>query len=136
MKYKSKRLWIDREHTKYSTVYLFDTLKGMREWDKNFQIENFQNDSRYFYGKNIRYTSYTKDKKEMNPDSSIILLCEPYAGRNTVAHEIMHAVLWAFNHRPTTKRYPIVIKNVDQEEVLLQQHSYMMKQFYSWFDKF
>lgn len=54
---------------------------------------------------------------------------------SVVVHELLHAVLFSHKHSLRKKQYPIVIKNMKEEEVILHNHSYTCYQFYTWYWK-
>lgn len=84
-------------------------------------------------GVSLHYEIYCGRK--VKNDTGKVLLSLQDCGAGLVSHELLHAVLWAYKHKRSKKQYPIVIKNMNEEEKILQNHTYAVKQFYNWYWK-
>jgi len=96
-------------------------------------------------GVHLGYTRYGPNGDgtyTLHPESGTVLLYFGSCGAGVVSHEFMHAVLWAVTHQKSgddpedyCEHYPIIIDNMDQEEVLLHNLTYAVRQFYNWLYK-
>jgi hypothetical protein len=82
-------------------------------------------------GVSLHYENRVNGKCQ--PETGTVLLCLDHCGAGVVSHEFLHAVLWAYKHRKNKKQYPIIIKNMREEEDILQNHTFAVTQFYNWY---
>jgi hypothetical protein len=66
-------------------------------------------------------------------DTGRVLLSEENCGAGVVAHELMHAVLWAYSHRKRKEQFPLIITGMAMEEELLHSLTAALKQFYPFY---
>lgn len=150
---KKKVIYLNTENTKYCVVELYKTLKEMQlaykercPHDKShFKVlgvhqayEKFkapknipmpkEGDSRKYYEVNI-------SKVKIAPETGTVFLNLKHCGAGVVSHELMHAVLWAYKHKKMKKQYPIIIKNLKEEELILRYHTLAVQEFYRWYWK-
>lgn len=71
--------------------------------------------------------------KALKGETGTVFLSVEDCGAGIISHEFMHAVLWAYKHTKNKKQYPIVIKNMKEEEVILHNHTFVVQQFYKWY---
>jgi len=132
MKYRRKKIWLNTRKTKYCIVKLYDHKKEMQCAYKEFTRDR---KSSKVKGASCHYSKLTYRPYKLSPEVGTVFLCREYCGAAIVAHEFMHAVMWAYRHTRYKKQYPFVIKSMREEEVLLHNHSYAVMQFYVWYWK-
>lgn len=132
-KYFTKKIYLNTEKTKYCSVKLFFRAEDMRrEYQRMSSKKEYIND---LNGAHIAYVVYDCKGKQsvLTGETGLIFL---HAGRCTagvVSHEFGHAVLWAGNH--PDKEYPIIINNMEEEELLLGNQTIAVINFYKWYWK-
>jgi len=140
MNYLRKKIWLNEKQSKYCWVKLFADKKEMQQYYYDYDKKGGLIDGNHFKVKGVSLHYRRIQNKRSHPETGTVLLCFQECGAGVVAHELMHAVLWARGHHQNKKQYPIVIKNMQQEETLLHNHTYAIKQFYNWYwdveDKF
>jgi hypothetical protein len=134
--YRQKKIWTDKKKGKYCIVKLFKTKIDMQ----NAYKDRCPSDTQHYRCLGA-HNAYEKVKVEsdgemttMNETGTVFLNLE-FCGAGIVSHELMHAVLWAHGHKKNKKQYPIVIKNMKQEEAILQNHTIAVIDFYKWYWK-
>ena len=134
MKYV-KKVYLNTEKTKYCIVELYTTRKEMRVAYNKHPSNNAKGSK--ILGAHCGYEKYrsTQPRWGVLPETGTVFLSLENCGAGVVAHEIMHAVLWAWKHKRLKNQYPIVIKNMNEEEKILHNHSYAVMQFYRWYWK-
>lgn len=141
---RKKRIYLNEERIKYCDVFLFKTKAQMTK----FYIKRGTKDKDHASagGVHLAQTWFTlKNKKfkgsknrkhyDFAHKTGEVLLNLQYCGAGVVSHEFMHAVLWARNHHEKKRQFPIVIKNMDDEEKILYNLTSAVKQFYLWYWK-
>lgn len=132
---KTKRVYLNLKKTKYCQVYLFKTKKQMQ----SFYAKHAPKDKNHYkvLGVSIHRDYYKKEKGRWKilPRTGEVLLSLENCGAAVVAHELMHATIWAFRHNGKNKQYPFVIESMNEEEKLLHAHSQAVMQFYNWYWK-
>lgn len=129
-----KKIWMNEGHTKYRIVKLFKSKLLMQQAYKDFKGR----DKNHYKvsGVHCGYVllKYDRNKKEtVSNETGTVFLNVGECGAGIVAHELAHAVLWAHRHNKNKNQYPIVIKNMDDEEEILYHLTYAIRQFYTWF---
>lgn len=132
-KYKRKKIWLTTDKTKYCTVLLFNTRKEMREYFSEYCKRTNQRDYDNILGASLHFEKYINGN--ITKETGKVLLSLQDCGAGVVSHELLHATLWAYKHRRNKKRYPFIIKSHNEEERVLQNHTYAVKQFYNWYWK-
>lgn len=133
---KSKRIWLNFPHKKYCQVILYEKKFEMQ---KDYARYSPQDGNHYktlgvHHGFDKLIIEPGK-KAKLSPQTGIVRLCLEHCGAGVVSHEFMHAVLWANGHKRYKKQYPIVIKNMKEEEKILHNLTYAVRQFYEWYWK-
>jgi hypothetical protein len=136
MNFLKKIIYLNKEHTKFCRVILFKDKKEMQRTYKRLRPK----DTYHFktLGVHWPYTLLEIDKNKntrLSKETGTVLLSYKNCGAGIVTHELMHAVLWSWRHHKNKEQYPITIKNMKEEEDILQCHTYAVKQFYNWFFK-
>ena len=124
------RIYLNRNKKKWCIVQLY-----------NFKYDMQQDYVKYCKERGQEYnpvkgasTHYWKSKgKLLSGETGTVFLSVEDSGAGVVTHELMHATLFANQHNETKTHYPIVIKNMRQEETILHNHTYAVIQFYNWF---
>lgn len=132
---KRKKIYLNYKKTKYSEAVLFSTLKELRAYYK--KVSPRDNKHNKVMGVSTHWDIYKKvgNRWKITPKVGEILLCVKHCGASIATHEVMHAVLWAWKHSSKKIQYPIVIKNMKQEEEILHNYSYAVRQLYNWYWK-
>lgn len=127
---KKKKLFLNVRKTRYCWVKVYDSAENMREAAKKSTSQNV-NDA---VGLHEAYRRFHKGK--FVPETGIIYLNTKWMGAGVVDHEIMHAIFWAWKNNKDKKQYPIVINNMKQEENILQNLTFAIRQYWLWYFKF
>lgn len=133
---RHKKFYFDKSKKRYVRIYLFKTVKEMQDFHKKLQPGIHSN--RY---KNLGVSIHRVYEKQKGksmvyvPKTGDVLLNLNYCGAGVVSHELMHATLWAWKHKPTKKQYPIVIRSMKEEEEILHDFTYLTRHFYDWYWK-
>jgi hypothetical protein len=131
--YKKKKIWLNGKKTKYCFVKLFKCKKDMQaEYRKESPHDDLHDKT---LGVSLHRVYVDAKSLKMTPCTGIVLLSVENCGAGVACHEIMHAVLWAHKHSKNKKQHPIFIKSMDEEEEILHNFSYAIRQFYNWFYK-
>lgn len=134
--YKRKRIYLNKKKTRYCTVKLYaDKLQMQNDLKKNLsgKLDYYK-----CLGLHHAYTRLLIKKNgtvNLIPETGTVYLCLQHCGAGIVSHEFLHAVLWAWKHKRNKKQYPIVIKNMKQEEEVLHNHTDAVSHFYDWYWK-
>jgi hypothetical protein len=72
-------------------------------------------------------------RRALYKQTGVVFLCVEHCGAGVVGHEIMHAVMFARNHRMSFRQYPVVIKELAEEEEMLYDYTDATMEFYCWF---
>jgi hypothetical protein len=135
--YRSIKIWVNERQTKFVKAIVFQTTEEMREAYKKFNPTDRNHDE--VMGCHCAYTARVVDKKTGKSrawgNTGRIFLSFEYLGAGLVAHEFMHAVLWAYKHNGKKKQFPIVIKSMKEEEKILHALTFALKTFYNWYWK-
>lgn len=150
---KSKKIYLNTRKTKYCVVELYKTKKEMREAYKKRCPHDTHHDivlgAHQAYEKFIMPKKFKKDhadnpkkfyrlntsKLKLAPETGTIFLSLEDCGAGVVTHEIMHATLWAYKHKKMKQQYPIKIKDMKEEELVLRNFTLAVQQFYRWYWK-
>lgn len=132
----SHKIFVNRRKTKWCIVKVYSFKYDMQVAYKKFR----PHDTHHFHvaGVHCGYEllRISKSKKEvMTGETGTIFLNVDQCGAGIATHEIMHAILWAKNHKRNADQYPIVIKNMKEEESMLMDFTYAVQQFYRWYWK-
>ncbi len=132
---RSKKIFFDKDKTVYVIVRLFKKKEEMQKYYKKICPRDGNHE--YTLGVNIARTYFKlKGKKKIFiPMTGEVLLNLEHCGASVVCHEFMHAVLWARKFSPKKRQYPIVIKDMQEEESMLHCFSHIIRQFYKWYWK-
>lgn len=136
MKYRRKKIWLTLDKKKYCYVRVYPDKASMQEAYRAYRSYDGKNGWKIL-GAHSGYTRYVCEKGKRCktlPETGTVWLSKENCGAGIVAHELMHAVIWARTHRARwTDQYPFVIKNMNEEEKLLHNLTYAIRQFYTWF---
>lgn len=107
----------------------------MQDYYKWYCDKYGKNDTGHYsvLGVSLHYTKFIKNI--LHSDVGIVLLNINDCSASIVSHELFHAILHAYKHTKYKKQYPIVIKNMTEEEKILHNHSFAVNQFYNWYWK-
>lgn len=134
MKVRRKKIFLNEGHTSYCIVKLFKTKLLMQQ---AYEKRSPQDDGHYkVSGCHIAYTLLLVDKKKktrISPQTGEVFLNLSECGAGIICHELAHAIFWAHMHKNKKKQYPFIIKNMDEEEEILYNLTYAIRQFYTWF---
>lgn len=136
MKYRRKKIWLNKKKTKYCWVNLYANLKDLRQAYDDYSRLTFPHQvGDKIYGASIHYERYDTVNKKLSKETGKVILSKPNCGAGVVSHEFMHQILWAHKHKRYKKQHPVVIKNMKEEEVILHNHTNAVIQFYNWYWK-
>jgi hypothetical protein len=133
MTHKRKLIYLNEKKSKFCIIKLFDTKKEMQDAYAKFRPDDTQHYK--CLGAHCAYEKllFSNSKRgSLSKESGTVFLSKEYLGAGIVTHELMHAVLWAYKHKRGKKQYPIIIKSMKEEEEILHNHTYAVKQFYNW----
>lgn len=131
-----KKIWLNKNQTKWCWCYVFKHKIDMQDWYKKYCDSRNSSDRYHYKVKGVSIHYYRIKGKLLHKNTGIVLLnYEDGCGAGIVSHEFNHAVLFANQHHRTKERYPIVIKDMNEEEKILHNHTYAVIQFYDWFWK-
>lgn len=127
--YRQKRIYLNEGRTKYCIVKVFK-----KKIDMQHAYANLRPDEKEAYGVDGVHCAYDKlvGGRTLSPETGTVLMHYDQCGAGIVSHELGHAVLWAHRHKKGKEQYPIVIKNMDDEEEILYHLYLAVKQFYNW----
>lgn len=128
-----KKLYLDEKKEKYCIVLLYDTKAEMQEAYKKKTFDKRKDGD--LLGAHRAYEKWTPKrggKEEISNETGTLFLSRENLGVGVVYHEIMHAILWAWKHKKNKKQYPLVIKNMNEEEKILHSFSFAAIQFNKW----
>lgn len=139
-KYFRKKLYVTTDKSKFVIVKLYIDCEKMqgayyKECPKDMESRDAY---KRVLGAHRAYVTVKVNDKGRNVyhnETGTIFLSFENCGAGVVTHEIMHAVLWAWKHRKNKSQYPIIIKNMEQEEEVLRNHTQATKDFYTWYWK-
>ena len=134
MKYRRKKIFVTQDKTKYVWCYLFENNKEMNLVYKEMCKQMGKRYNRVL-GVSVHSTYKYLSNNKVHPLTGSVLLSKQHLGAALVAHEFTHACLWAFKHHKNKKQYPLVIKNMAEEETLCQNQSVAIKMFWNWYYK-
>jgi hypothetical protein len=148
---KQKKIYLNTDKTLYCIAKLFKKKKNMQEAYKKFS----PNDKNHFkvLGAHRAYEKWLVSKKPkirvskkgvvkafmstklkgIETETGTLFLSLEDCGASVISHEIMHAVLWANKFKKYKKQYPITIKSMEEEERILYNFSFAIRQFYNWY---
>ncbi|HMF73451.1 MAG TPA: hypothetical protein VK616_18350 [Flavitalea sp.] len=126
-----KKIYLNTQKTKHCNVRLYRTKKEMRDGIRKYRSYEKQIDQ--IAGCCCPYTRYNIGTRTARPDVAKVFLSIQDCGAGIVTHELLHAVLWAWKHSFRKKQHPILIKDMNDEEEILHNHTFAVKQFYNWF---
>lgn len=131
---KQRKIFLNKKNNRYCVVKLYKTKKEMQDAYKKASPK----DANHFKvsGVHMAYVKlYIKKKGKtiLSHETGTILLNLENCGAGVVGHEIMHSILWAHKHKRNKEQYPIVINNMKEEEEILHNFTYAIRQFYNWY---
>lgn len=130
MSYESFEMTVSKEGH-FVEFRLYDTKENMRIDYKEMKPEDLNHDK--VESVHCAYTfieEYDDGSEEYSKKTGIIMTNSEGLDVGVIPHEIMHAVLWAYNHSEDKVQYPIVINNMEEEEIILHAFSNALQQFY------
>lgn len=133
MNVRQKRIYLNEGHTKYCVAKLYKTRELMRQAYKDYKPSDGCSE---VSGAHCPFKALIFKKKKraiLSPHTGILFLNLQDCGAGIICHEIAHAVLWAHKHKRHKEQYPIVIKDMDEEEEILYHLTYAIRQFYNWY---
>lgn len=132
--HRSKEIYVNEQGTKYVKVFVYSTKLEMQAAYKKFSPQDGNHNK--VKGAHCAYNKYIIPKggkrKYLSHETGTIFLCYPSCGAGVISHEFLHAVLWAHQHTKTKKQYPVVIKDMKQEETICYSLTRCVKEFYNW----
>lgn len=132
--YKRKKIWLNEKKTKYCTTRLYRDKKEMQKY-YDLHCDSHAVKGLQIAGASMHWVMINGLTKKVTGETGMVLLCMERTGAGVVSHEFLHAVLWAHKHHKHKKQHPIVIKNMKEEEEILHNLSYAVRQFYNWYWK-
>ncbi len=137
-KYFRKKIKVNKEGN-FVWAYLFKDIKDMREFYKKVSPNDTGHDNvvgvcinreLFNVGKSGKMTLKNKILQ-----TGFVLTCLDFVGESVVTHEIMHAVLFAdgVSKVKFKKQYPIIIKDMVDEERLLYAFTEAVNDYYLWY---
>lgn len=126
-----KKIWLNEAKTKWCICVVFKNKADMQKAYK--QIRPLEKGHEEVDGVSIHYGRY--DGNKLSGNTGKVLLHFKGCGVAVATHEILHAVLYAYKHTKNKQQYPIVIKDMKEEEVILHNYSFSAYQFYTWYYK-
>jgi hypothetical protein len=132
---RRKRIYLNTDKSKYCTCFLFGSHAELVAFYKESCPDDGEHGkvlgvSRHFYKE-----AKVNGRWKSGPETGHVLLSVEHCGAGVVSHEFMHAVMWAWKHSRRKKHHPFVIKSMVEEERLLHNLTFAVRQFYGWFWK-
>ena len=114
---KKKKIWLTTDKKKYCWVKVYNTKKEMQEAYEAFRPGDKNHDK--VEGAHCGYERHRlfRGKWRVHEETAIVFLCKERCGAGVVTHELMHAVLWARQHKFRFKQYPVIIKSMDSSSI-------------------
>ncbi len=134
-KYREKKIFLNNNHSKYCIVRVFYKESEMRAFYKRHCEERGLPDPDHFQIKGVSLHYEKISGRKLSPETGMVLFSLENCGAGVVTHELLHAILWAHKHKANKQQYPIVIKDMKEEEQILSNHTYAVMQFYRWYWK-
>lgn len=135
MKYTKNKIWLTTNKTKFCIVRVYSDKTAMRAAYKEFRPNDKNHDT--VLGAHCGYEKIIhrpNKRKETSQETGTVFLSKENCTASIVAHELMHAVIWAKTHKKNWKeQYPFIIDNIKSEEQLLHNLSYSLNQFYNFY---
>jgi hypothetical protein len=131
--YRRKRIYLNEGRTKYCIVRVYKRKRDMQEAYKVFSPQ--ETDPFSVAGVHCGYDLLKvgeDGKSVLGPETGTVFMNYGQCGAGIVAHELGHAVLWAHKHNKKKEQYPIIIRNMDEEEEILYHQTLAVQQFYNW----
>lgn len=130
--YRRKKIFVTENKTKYVWCYLYK---------KNTDLNDFY--KKYCEERGMKWakvagvsTHYVKTRgREVSNETGLVILSMDRIGAAIVAHEFTHACFWAYKHNLRKKQYPLVIKNMVEEEKILHGQFEAVRSFWKWYYK-
>lgn len=132
---KKKKLFLNDKKTKWCIVQLYNHKYDMQQAYIKYCKQRGQKPDPIL-GASTHYEKIyigDKGKEKLSGETGTVFLCAEHCGAGLVAHELLHAVLYAWKHKLNKEQYPITIKNMDEEEEILRNLTFAISQFYQWF---
>lgn len=138
--YKRKKIFLDLRRKKYCLVRLYVNKQTMQsDYKKHLDAAGAKyHNPHKTLGAHHAYTQSIKSKNGKwvyTNETGIVFLNMDYTGAGIVSHEFAHAILWAWRHTPRKQAYPIIINNNREEEDVLHNLTFAVRQFYIWYWK-
>lgn len=134
-KYWKKKIFVNENNYVWCRVYA-DKKEMQRYYEK---VGGNDSDHYKCSGVALNYERWCfsgNKKTQVSMETGTVLLHLKSLGAGIVSHEFMHAVLWAHKHKKGKNQYPIIIKDMKEEEEILHNHTYAVRNFYSWYWKY
>lgn len=133
----SKKVWLTTDKKKFCIVRVYPAKKDMQEAYETFRPGDRGHDK--VLGAHCGYEKLDMSpgkRMKLSPETGTVFLSMESLGAGIVAHELMHAVIWAKTHKKGwTDQYPFTIKGIAEEEKLLHNLTYAIRQFYDFYWK-
>lgn len=136
----TKKIKVNKEGN-YVIAHLFKDIKAMRAKYKELAPEEQDHNKiggvcinrEYYKAVSTNYDDITLEHKQKQ--TGFVLTCLDYANAGVVAHELMHAVLFAHGISKVLckEQHPIIIKDMAEEEVILYAFTEAVNSYYRWY---
>ena len=111
---------------------IYESKTGMRQAYKELSPEQGEHDE--VESVHCAYTffdEYDDGSKEYSKHTGILLTHSEEMMAGVIEHELMHAIFWAHKHHADKEQYPIIITNMEEEEILLGNFTHALNQLYT-----
>lgn len=132
--YRRKKIFVTENKTKYVWCYLYKTNKDLNDFYKKYCEGRGEKWARVA-GVSIHITNKYITTGKVTNLTGVVLLSMDRMGAGIVAHEFSHACFWAYRHSLRKKQYPLVIKNMVEEEKILHGQFEAVRSFWKWYYK-
>ena len=127
-----KKIYLNLEKTKFCICNVFERKKDMQDF---YSAVTEQKEVERVCGASLHYCreDFSSGKGVLSGETGVVLLNFQNCDAGVVAHEMAHAVLWAHKHSKKKKQHPLIIKDIEEEEVILYNLTFAIDQFYKWY---
>lgn len=136
MLYKTKKIWLNGKKTRYCWVRLYaDKLEMQKAYHRYRPDDNDYDKIGGAHCAHVLLTISESGEEKISDETGRVYLCFDYCGASIIAHELGHAVLYANRENMIDEQHPIVIRDMEEEEEILYNLTYAIRQFYDWYWK-
>lgn len=125
---RRKKIYVGAEPRRYVWCRVYDTLGEMRE-----ALGPGEEDTLGVH-KALEVLEFPGDDADptLSEHSGDVLLSREALGPWVVAHEFMHAAIWAHRHGREKAQYPVCLGSMAEEESVLRGMTNAVASFYRW----